>query len=58
MHNALRIVKISKNIILCEKDPQRLQFVQNHWPDILTVSPEHVLEFTRKHSNHGGADRV
>ena len=52
------LLKSPKNIILCEKDPQRLQFVQNHWPNILTVSPEHVLEFTRKHSNHGGADRV
>ena len=52
------LLKSPQNIILCEKDSQRLQFVQRHWPNILTVSPEHVLELTHKHSKHGGADRV
>ena len=52
------LLKSPRNIILCEKDSQRLQFVQKNWPNILTVSPEHVLEFTRRNSEHGGADRV
>ena len=50
--------KHPRQVILCEKDPERLRFVQKHYPDVLTVLPEHAYEFTRQNSAHGGADRV
>lgn len=47
-----------KRIIVCEKDPQRRQFVREQYPDVLTVSPEEVEAFVQNHSDHGGADVV
>lgn len=47
-----------KRIIVCEKDPQRRQFVREQYPDVLTVSPEEVETFVQNHSDHGGADVV
>lgn len=47
-----------KQIIVCEKDPQRRQFVREQYPDVLTVSPEEVEAFVQNHSDHGGADVV
>ena len=32
--------------------------MQEHYPDVLTVSPAHALEFVRHNSGHGGADVV
>lgn len=47
-----------KRIIVCEKDPLRLDFVRNHYPQVLTTPPENCLDFVLKHSDHGGADVV
>ena len=47
-----------RRIIVCESDPVRRRFVQEHYPDVLTVSPAHALEFVRHNSSHGGADVV
>ncbi len=47
-----------KRIIVCEKDPYRLQFVREHYPNVLTVEPEQLAEFVAEHSDHGGADVV
>ncbi len=47
-----------KCIIICEKDPARLRFVREHYPDVLTVEPEHLAKFVAEHSDHGGADVV
>lgn len=47
-----------KQIIVCEKDPQRREFVREQYPDVLTVSPEEVEAFVQNHSDHGGADVV
>ena len=47
-----------RRIIVCESDPVRRRFVQEHYPDVLTVSPAHALEFVRHNSGHGGADVV
>ena len=40
------------------KRPKRLALIEKHYPDVLTTGPEGLLEFTRAHSEHGGADRV
>ena len=47
-----------KRIIVCEKDEGRLQFVREHYPEVLTVSPEQCEEFVKEKSEHGGADMV
>lgn len=52
------LLKEPKQVIVCEKDPQRRAFVEAHYPQVLTVEPEHAADFVRAHSAHGGADRV
>lgn len=52
------MLKQPKRIIVCEKDPQRLAFVQAHYPQVLTCTPENAEAFVQAHSDHGGADRV
>lgn len=52
------LLKKPKRIIVCEKDPRRLAFVRQHYPQVLTVTPEEAVSFTRAHSDHGGADVV
>ena len=47
-----------KRIIVCEKDESRLQFLRQHYPQVLTVQPEDCAAFVRAHSDHGGADVV
>ena len=47
-----------KRIIVCEKDEGRLQFVREHYPEVLTVSPEQCERFVKEKSAHGGADVV
>ena len=52
------MLKNPKRIIVCEKDKNRIDFVKNNYPDVLTVLPENCLDFVRKNSDHGGADVV
>lgn len=47
-----------KRIVLCEKDPERVRFINTHYPDVITVSPEECLDKVRELSDHGGADVV
>lgn len=51
-------LKKPKRIIICEKDLRRIQFVREHYPEVLTVRPDQVLDFVRQNSDHGGADVV
>ena len=44
-----------KRIIVCEKDASRLQFIRQHYPQVLTVQPEDCAAFVRANSDHGGA---
>ena len=52
------LLKEPKQVIVCEKDPQRRSFVQEHYPQVLAVEPEQAADFVRAHSANGGADRV
>ena len=52
------MLKNPKRIIICEKDENRIRFVNEHYPDVLTTIPEKCLDFVRKNSDHGGADVV
>lgn len=47
-----------KNVIVCEKNPQRREFVKKHWPEVTVASPDECLDQCLKISEHGGADRV
>ena len=47
-----------KRIIMCEKDENRIHFINEHYPDVLTVTPKSCVDFVRKNSDHGGADIV
>ena len=52
------LLQSPKRVIVCERDPQRRAFVEQHYPQVLTVGPEEVLPFVLAHSDHGGADAV
>ena len=52
------LLKQPKRVIVCEKDEARRRFVETHYPQVQTASPEEIIEFTQKHSDHGGADVV
>lgn len=52
------MLKNPKRIIVCEKDENRIRFINEHYPDVLTVLPEECFEFVKSRSEHGGADRV
>ncbi len=52
------MLKKPKQIIVCEKDETRIRFVNEHYPDVLTVTPDAVEAFVRRNSCHGGADTV
>ena len=52
------MLKSPKRIIVCEKDPARIAFVKEHYPEVLTCTPEDCKAFTIANSDHGGADVV
>lgn len=52
------MLKRPKQIIVCEKDENRVRFIKEHYPDVWTVAPNVCEEFVRNHSEHGGADVV
>ena len=55
---ACAMLKHPRRIIVCEKDPDRRDFVRAHYPDVLTVGPGEVAELVGRTSEHGGADVV
>ena len=52
------LLKKPRRVIICDIDPQRLQFVQEHHPEVLTCGPDQVHELVQTYSRHGGADVV
>ncbi len=52
------MLKKPRRIIVCEKDESRIRFVNEHYPEVLTVTPESCLDFVCENSDHGGADVV
>lgn len=47
-----------KTILVCDLDPVRLQFVKDHYPDVIPVHPDQVKQQVQVYSSHGGADVV
>lgn len=52
------MLKKPQRIIVCEKDPGRICFLREHYPEVLTVTPEECAAFVQANSAHGGADVV
>ncbi len=52
------MLKTPKRIIVCEKDENRIKFIHDHYPSVLTVTPDDCIDFVRRHSDNGGADVV
>lgn len=51
-------LKAPARIIVCDRDESRLALVNNHYPEVLTVTPDNLTDFVRANSDHGGADVV
>ena len=45
-------------VILCDRDPWRLNFIRTHWPDTIVVLPGELEAAVKEHCPHGGADAV
>ena len=45
-------------IIVCEKSPERIRFVQEHYPEVTVVTPEECVTAVRSRCERGGADVV
>ena len=52
------MLKHPRRIIVCETAPERIRFMQEHYPDVLVVKPEDCREIVLRNSDHGGADVV
>ena len=52
------LLKGPRQVIVCEQDPQRREFINRLYPGVFTVGPEEAVNFVREHSDHGGADVV
>ena len=51
-------LKNPRHIIVCDRDAERLKFVRDHYPEVLTVGPGQVTDLVQAYSDHGGADVV
>ena len=52
------LLRQPKRVIVCEKDPVRLEFVRKYYPNVCVTEPDKVIGLTRSIGEHGGADRV
>ncbi|HIR08885.1 MAG TPA: alcohol dehydrogenase catalytic domain-containing protein, partial [Candidatus Avoscillospira stercoripullorum] len=46
------------NVIVCDVDQKRLEFVKSHYPNVILATPQDVSQTVQAHSAHGGADVV
>lgn len=52
------MLKQPRRIIVCEKSPERIRLVREHYPDVQVVEPEDCRGIVLRSSDHGGADVV
>ena len=52
------MLKQPKHIIVCEKSPERVRFVREHYPSAEVVAPEDCIATVRQKCERGGADVV
>lgn len=52
------MLKAPGRVIVCEKDENRIKFINEHYPEVITVTPDRAEEVVMAYSDHGGADVV
>ena len=52
------MLKNPRKIIVCETDPDRLAFIKNHYPDVVTAAPKQLEKTVEEMCPNGGADVV
>lgn len=52
------MLKHPKRIVVCEKSQERINFIKEHYPDVLVTTPTACKPFVNANSEHGGADVV
>ena len=52
------LLKNPAAVIMCEKDPNRVAFIKEHYPKVTVVAPEECKAYTEEHCPRGGADVV
>lgn len=52
------LLKNPKHIVVCEIDPQRREFVCQHYPNAITVEPSECRDIVDSLTDNRGADRV
>lgn len=52
------LLKEPERVIVCETDESRIAFVQAHYPQVLTCTPDEAEAFVFANSDHRGADVV
>ena len=52
------LLKNPGRIIVCDRDAERIAFVRQHYPDVITATPDAAADTVRRYSEHGGADSV
>lgn len=52
------LLKDPRRIIVCEKSEARRAFIEEHYPQVLVVTPEQCEALVKEQSLHGGADVV
>ena len=45
-------------ILVCDPDPQRIDFVRTHYPEVVTTTPDSLSDCIAANCPHGGADVV
>ena len=45
-------------LVVCERDPERREFVRRLYPDVLVTGPEECRDLVMSTASHGGADAV
>lgn len=51
-------LKNPQRILVCDPDPQRIDFVRTHYPEVVTTTPDSLSDCIAANCPHGGADVV
>ena len=52
------LLKNPQRILVCDPDPQRIDFVRTHYPEVVTTTPDSLSDCIAANCPHGGADVV
>ena len=52
------LLKNPQRILVCDPDPQRIDFVRTHYPEVVTTTPDSLSDCIAANCPHSGADVV